>query len=218
MIVRHLLARTLAAMAVSGAALAQSADLRLVASPSHALVTPAREQVVRLTADNLSMASALGVSVSSLAPIGTANLVVRVVPSADCTASLSPVAGGVTFNWSVPALAPLASASCELGFRATATAASGSALLLFRVSAAGNADPNPSNNFAAVDVTHTMIDRPNDLRLTVLRTPGGILAPGSTHTLELVFANVGTGAHESSAALSNSYEVVSGPVLMLAQN
>jgi hypothetical protein len=82
---------------------------------------------------------------------------------------------------------------------------------MFQVTASGNADPLPFNNFATVEVVHSMIDRPNDLRLTLVRSPGGILSPGGAHALELTFANVGTGSHDAVSAVSNNYEIVSGP-------
>jgi hypothetical protein len=185
----------------------------VAAAPNIVLVTPLREQIVRLTASNAGPGSVSGGVVASLVPLNDTNLLFRVVPESGCGATVSSVPGGVVFNWSLPALGSGGSTRCDLGVVARPTAASGSTVLFFGISAPGNSDPNSFNNFAQTEVVHTALDRPNDVGLQVERVPGGILAPGTSQTLELTFSNLGSGSHDSLFALSNSYDLIGGPGL-----
>lgn len=199
----------LAVLFSAGSAHAQVADLELLASADEIIVTPLRQQTVRLSVRNLGP-DGLSTPVVSLGRRIDPTLLV-VTPQPGCSVSSDVSAAGVLYVWNVGNLLPGHSDTCDFTFRATS--ASPTDVVSFRIGAtqAGSTDPDPFNSFVTLLVARSALDRPVNVLLTARRIPGGIQPAGTTQLVELTLSNRGPNAPDRIAVLSNAY-LVAGSV------
>lgn len=207
---RHRWLPALLAMLLSaGSAHAQVADLELLASAEEIIVTPLREQTVRLSVRNRGPDGLFNPAVSLGRRIDPTLLVIT--PQPGCSVSSDVSAAGVLYVWNVETLSPGQNATCDFTFRATS--ASPTDVVSFRIGAtqAGSTDPDPFNSFITLLVARSSLDRPVNVLLTARRIPGGIQPAGTTQRVELTLTNRGPNAPDRIAVLSNAY-LVAGSV------
>jgi hypothetical protein len=184
---------------------AQVADLSIENIPDAIIVTPLREQTVRLVVRNLGPDTVVSVRAGLGRRFDPALL--AVTPSASCTITADVNPEGVLLVWEVGPLLAGATASCNFTFRATSLSPTDQ--VSFRNSAfqAGNTDPNIFNSFATLLVNRSALDRPTDLAVSAQRLPGGLQPAGTTQQVELTIRNLGPNAVPNLAIVSNTFVV-----------
>lgn len=198
-------AAALAWVVLTSACEAQVADLSIENIPGAIIVTPLREQAVRLVVRNLGPDSVISARASLGRRFDPALLAVTAGASCTITTDVNPE--GVLLVWEVGPMLAGATASCDFTFRATSLSPTDQ--VSFRNSAfqAGNTDPNIFNSFATLLVNRSALDRPTDLAVAAQRLPGGLQPSGTTQQVELTIRNLGPNAVPNLAILSNTFFV-----------
>lgn len=173
-------------------------------------ITRTRPQRLTINVTNLGPSALSAIFVEFFTPADRSALLT--VTEIACTPDRSTPLSGLRLD--VGALAPGAARACIVEFRPSAIApVTFSVPMIMTVFAPGNADPAPANDQARLGAIGALDDYIRDMDLSV-RSPIGVLSPGTSHLFDVTLANRGPGLEGSpgftQVIYSQRYEV--GPL------
>lgn len=164
-------------------------------------IRPGRSQTLRIVARNPGPGTVSGVYVELRAGPAITQRVVA-TPGPGC--SLPPTPPLDAARWLIGAMAPGMQVECTLTLTPVPGGPTGIDVLVARIRADGNIDPDSANDLSGHEVGVSSVDYIRDMQLSI-RSPQGILRPGTFHPVDFTLTNLGPGPDNEPGSTQNVY-------------